>query len=93
MRYWEVPAHGALLLAERPPIEIAHNFVDGVHAVFFDDLPDLKAKVTYLMDHPEACAAIAQAGHTHLKEFHTGTTRAQQLLDHVEQALAHTEVS
>ena len=42
VRYWEIPAHGGMLLAERPPIAIPHNFIDGQTAVFFDDLPELR---------------------------------------------------
>jgi len=80
VRYWEVPAHGALLLAERPPIAIENNFLDGVHAVFFDDLPDLEEKAGHFLAHPEHCAEIARAGHGHLKQFHTGAARAAFLL-------------
>lgn len=80
VRYWEVPAHGAMLLSERPPIRIPHNFVDGVHAVFFDDLPDLEEKLDYYLRYPEECAAIAEAGHTHFHQYHTATARARQFL-------------
>jgi hypothetical protein len=87
VRYWEIPAHGALLLAERPPIEIPHNFVDGQHAVFFDDIQELQEKVGFYLEHPEECRRIARGGYEHLREHHTGTARARRLLDNVEARL------
>ncbi len=80
VRYWELPAHGCMLLAERLPIAIPHNFVDGVHAVFFDDLHDLQQKAIHYLDHPQAAQAIALAGHAHFKQHHTASARARQFL-------------
>lgn len=80
VRYWEVPAHGCMLLAERPPIRIPFNFQDGQSAVFFDDLADLEAKLAHYLEHPDRAAAIALRGHEHLKRFHTASARAAQLL-------------
>ena len=85
VRYWEIPAHGGLLLAQRPPIRIPQNFVDGQTAVFFDDLQELEEKLTHYLDHPEAAEAIAAAGHQHWKTHHTTEARAEQLLRHIEQ--------
>ena len=90
VRYWEVPAHGCMLLAERRPIVIPQDFRDGETAVLFDDLPDLEQKLRHYMDAPEECAAIGQAGHEHLKKFHTGAARARQLLGWVDHALGKT---
>ncbi len=86
VRYWEIPAHGALLLAERPPIIVPHNFEDGIHAVFFDDGEEFSEKLRYYISDRERCATIAKAGHEHLRAHHTGAARAQQLLEHVESA-------
>lgn len=83
VRYWELPAHGVMLLAERPPIEIPHNFTDGQTAVFFNDLADLHQKLTHFLDHPHEALAIAQAGHAHYLNHHTATARAQYLLNHL----------
>jgi spore maturation protein CgeB len=80
VRYWEAAAQGAMLLANRPPIHIPHNFVDGQSAVFFDDLPDLLAKLGYYLAHPAESLAIADAGHALLCEHHTTRARASQLL-------------
>ena len=90
VRYWEVPAYGAMLLSERPPICIPHNFVDGTHAVFFDDLPDLEAKLDFYLHHPEETAAIAAAGREHFLRYHTSSARARQFLGVVSSLLNWT---
>ncbi|HEO72465.1 MAG TPA: glycosyltransferase family 1 protein [Candidatus Hydrogenedentes bacterium] len=87
VRYWELPAHGCLLLAERPPIRIPHDFRDGETAVFFDDLPELETKLRYYLAHPGESRAIAEAGHAHVLEYHTGSARARQLLGRIERIL------
>ena len=87
VRYWELPAHGCMLLAERPPIRIPHNFRDGESAVFFDDAADLETKLTYYLAHPEQAQAIAAAGRRHFRQYHTGSARARQLLGRVEAIL------
>ncbi len=84
VRYWELPAHGAMLLAERLPIRVPHNFVDGESAVFFDDLEELERRLMYYLKRPEGVARIAHAGRDHLEQFHTGTARAKQLLAHMQ---------
>ena len=79
-RYWEVPANGCMLLAERPPIRIPHNFEDDKTAVFYDDLKELEEKLRYYVANPEKAQRIAIAGHDHLKRYHTSSVRARQLL-------------
>ncbi|HOZ48163.1 MAG TPA: glycosyltransferase [Candidatus Hydrogenedentes bacterium] len=86
VRYWEIPAHGAMLLSERLPIRVPYDFEDGHSAMFFDDLKDLEDKLAYYGAHREASAAIAAAGHAHLRRFHTGSARARQLLGWIEAA-------
>ena len=85
VRYWEIPAHGGMLLAQRPPIQIPHNFVNGYSAVFFDDLFELEQKLIYYLNHPEAAEKIAVQGHQHWKTYHTTEARAEQLLSLIEQ--------
>ncbi len=84
VRYWELPAHGVMLLAERPPIRIPHDFIDGESAVFFDDLPELDEKLDYYLSHPEEADRIAQAGREHFLQFHTTSARARQFLGYLE---------
>src|SRR5690606_26230649 len=47
VRYWELPAHGVMLLAERSPLVIPNDFDDGRHAVFFDHAGELLEKSQY----------------------------------------------
>jgi hypothetical protein len=87
VRYWEIPAHGAMLLAERPPIRIPNDFTDGQSAVFFDDLPELEDKLQYYRAHVDEAEQVAAAGYRHLLAHHTTSARALQLLGHLEQRL------
>jgi len=80
VRYWELPANGCMLLSERLPIRVPYDFKDGETAVLFEDLPELEEKVRYYAAHREEAAAIAQAGHEHLRKRHTGSARARQVL-------------
>lgn len=83
VRYWEVPANGAMLIAERPPIRIPNDFIDGESTVFFDTPRDAADRIAYYIDHPEEAAAIAHRGHEHYRRHHTSTARARQLLNAV----------
>lgn len=88
VRYWELPAHGCMLLSERLPIRIPHNFEDGVSAVFFDDTQELEEKLKYYLAHPGETAAIARAGRDHLLRHHTASARARQVLGWIQQVLS-----
>jgi len=88
VRYWEIPAHGGMLLAERMPIRIPYDFTDGETAVLFDDLPDLEAKLSYYVEHQDEASRIARAGHAHLTRYHTGSARARQLLGYLQSAVS-----
>lgn len=87
VRYWELPAQGCMLLSDRLPIRIPHNFEDGVHAVFFGDLPELLEKLAYYLNRPEESRAVAEAGRLHFQQYHTNAARASQLLSRVNQIL------
>ena len=88
VRYWELPAHGVLLLSERLPLAIPHDFVDGKHAVFFDTVAELRDKADYYLAHPQEAIAIARSGHAYLLEHHTGSARARQCLGQIQQRLS-----
>jgi len=87
VRHYELPAHGCMLLTEGKPIYIPFDFEDGVSAVFFDDLPELREKARYYIDHPDEACAIAERGFRHYKEFHTSTARARQFLGCLQEVL------
>jgi hypothetical protein len=76
-RYWEIPAAGALLLAETPRTLIPGNFVDGREAVFAQ-VGRLARRARELLD--ADTDAIARAGHARLLEAHTSVHRARAVL-------------
>jgi len=88
VRYWELPAHGVMLLAERPPLRIPHDFVDGESAVFFDDLSELEERLDYYLAHPDEATRIAKAGREHFLRYHTTSSRARQLLGRLERIIS-----
>lgn len=87
VRYWELPAHGCMLLSERLPIHIPFDFVPNESAVFFGDLPELEEKLAYYIAHRDESLAIARAGYEHLKRHHTASARARQVLGWIQGAL------
>ncbi len=84
VRYWELSAHGCLLLAERVPIVVPYDFRDGKEAVLFDHIADLEEKAAYYLAHPQDALEIAEAGHERLKRYHTNEARARQMLGWME---------
>jgi spore maturation protein CgeB len=76
-----------MLLSERPPIRIPHNFREGESAVFFDDTQELEEKLAYYLIHREESLAIARAGHEHFKRYHTGSARARQALAWIQRVI------
>lgn len=87
VRYWELPAHGTLLLSERLPIRIPYNFEDGKTAAFFSDIIELDEKLTYYLNHPAETAAIAAAGRLHFLAYHTASARARQMLGWIQEII------
>ncbi len=87
VRYWELPAHGTLLLSERIPLAIPFDYEDGKHAVFFDTVQEACEKGAYYLAHPDEALEIAQAGHAHLLAHHTGSARARQCLARIQQRI------
>jgi glycosyltransferase involved in cell wall biosynthesis len=87
VRYWELPAHGVMLLAERPPIQIPYDFEEDRSAAFFDDLQEMNAKLDYYLTHPEEAERIAAAGHSHYLKHHTTEARTRQFLGRVDHEL------
>ena len=83
VRYYEVPAHGALLLAQRPKIFIANPFIDGETAVLFDTPEQLRGLLHFLIRHPDYVDKVRLQGHAWLKKYHTSTMRATQLLERI----------
>lgn len=84
VRFWELPAHGTLLIGEKPPIALPHPFVDGEHALLFEHLGELEERLTWFAAHPDQARDLARRGHEHFRRYHTGTARARELLARIE---------
>lgn len=80
VRYWELPAHGAALFAERLPIRVPHPFSDGETALHFDGAQEMLARYEALAANPGQVRELAHAGHAHARRHHSGSARARQLL-------------
>lgn len=80
-RFWEIPYFGACMLAHRPGIVIPGEFVEGVEAVYFDNVTDFKAKLTDLLANPDKTMQIAAAGRKASMERHLSTHRAKTVLE------------
>jgi hypothetical protein len=87
VRYWELAAHGCMVLAERPLVRIPFNFVEGESAVFFDDARELEQKLAYYLAHAEEAERIGRAGRDLFLRYHTSSARARQFLGRLENVL------
>lgn len=86
MRYWEVPAAGSFMISQRPQITIPDNFEDGKHLVYCSDgLEDLLEIIDHYLQRPAEREAMAAAAKAHLQQYHLNTSRAQALLNIVQQ--------
>lgn len=83
VRYWELPAHGAMLIGERLPIHVPYDFTDGENALLFGDLAELEERVAFALAHPGDAARIAAAGRAHFIRHHTAEARARDLLPRI----------
>lgn len=81
MRYWEIPYAGAVLVSEQPRTMIHDNFVHGKHAFFFDNLKELKATISYLIEDPDMALKIARESRHFVMKHHSPKTRAMYILE------------
>jgi len=88
VRYWELPAHGCLMVSRRLPIHVPHDFTDGESAVYFDSIDELEAKLRHYFEHPGEAAQIAARGYNHWRLHHTAEARARQFLWYLHRRLA-----
>jgi len=83
VRYWELPAHGVLLLTERLPIAIPDDFRDGEDALVFDTPRECAERLAWALAHPDAVQEMASRALARFERCHTGAARARQLLETV----------
>jgi hypothetical protein len=87
VRFYEIPAHGALLFSEKLDIVMDHPFTDGKNAVFFNDVDDMKTKLDYYLKNELAAEKIRKAGFLWYKKYHTSKARAKQLMTKIKQVI------
>ena len=83
-RYWEIPCYGTALLAQKTPILIPKNFIDGESALFFNDFNELKYKFLKYVVNSDEWMEIARKGQERFLEYHTPKKRVQYLLNVIE---------
>lgn len=88
IRFWEIPSYNTLLLSDDlAEYGLIHPqpFTDGENAVFFkSDCSDLEKKIVYYLENDGERRKVAEAGHKHLKKWHTNKARAKFFLEKVE---------
>ena len=90
-RFFEVLASGTTMLlcnAPRSPSTYDGLFVDGVHAVTFNGMPDLQAKIVYYLRNEGARRRIVDAAHQLALQLHTWDARARFISLVAEKALS-----
>lgn len=83
MRLFEAAAVGAFQIVDNRP-GVSKWFTPGEHLITFEDLPDLREKAAYYLNHPADRRIIAEAARAHVVEHHT----YDQRLERVEALLA-----
>ena len=82
LRYFEVAALGAMLIADRPETLIPNEFEDRRQAVFCrPDLGDMEELVRYYLREDKARETIVAEGRAHVLKYHTCERRAEYFLD------------
>mgnify|MGYP001211988751 CR=1 FL=1 len=82
-RYYETPAHGALLFSLKFPLVVEHPFTEGDNAVFFENIDEMVHKLVYLTKHPKLVRDLSIKGYEHFLKYHTTQARAQQMLEKI----------
>ncbi len=80
VRYYEIPAHGALLFTEKPEITIKNDFKDGQTAVMFETPEEMVEKLNYYLENQDFTDKIRLAGHQWFNKYHTSKIRAEQMI-------------
>jgi len=79
--YWEVPACGVALLAERRTITIENNFTEDKEALFFDSPEEVVGRCIAAMQNRKRLKKMAFAGRAKVLKYHTAEKRVETLLE------------
>lgn len=80
LRYWEIPAMGAVLCRMPSPIVIPNNFEDGVNCIEFTTPGELKEKIHHYLANPLEYNSLRAKSLEHFKKYHTTAKRAEYML-------------
>jgi hypothetical protein len=91
-RYFEIIGSGTtLLLCNKAPSGVYDGLLqDGVHAVVFDGMDDLRAKILYYTTHETARRAIVDAAFALTQKIHTWDVRARFVTMAIMSAIANS---
>ena len=97
-RYFEVLASGTtLLLCNRKDGAYENLLEDGVHAVLFDDMEDLRMKITYYLNNELARRRVVRAAFDLARRVHSWDARARfishALEAHVRERQRHNQTA
>ena len=84
LRIFDVPACGAFLLTDFSP-ELAEFYTLGKDIVCFDNVDDLREKLSYYLEHEEEREAIARSGYERSLSLPTVTDRIRCLIAAVDE--------
>lgn len=79
-RVFELAACGAFQLCDERSL-LAEVFTPGEEIITFNNLSDLKDKISYYLEHPEARRVIAERARARVLSEHTYAHRMQQMLE------------
>ena len=79
--YWEIPACGVAMLAQRRTITILNNFVEGEEALFFDTAKEMVDLYVSALKDPDRLREMAFAGRAKVLAHHTAEKQVEMLLE------------
>jgi len=82
-RYWETAYFGCALVAQRMPIYVPGNFVEGSEAVFFGDAEEFKRRILEVLSNGARAKALGAAAREACLSRHLSTHRAKAVLDRI----------
>ena len=74
----------SLLISQNLPLILPANFIDGGHALFFNNFNELKYKFLKYVVNFDEWMEIARKGQERFLEYHTPKKRVQYLLNVIE---------
>ena len=81
-RLFESLFSGCLVFVDEMLTPVIHPFSTNEHLVYYDrdDLPSLKEKIEYYLNHPAELCRVAESGHRYAMSFHTASARIDEII-------------